>query len=67
MLQVLGYGSIVEIKIKDISFQSMTIFIGHLKNKNTVFLPLGEELGNILKEYLSYRERATRRLFVLSS
>jgi len=60
-------GSIVEIRIKDISFQTMKIFIGHLKNKKTAFLPLGEELGNILKEYLSYRQRESRRLFVLQS
>jgi len=57
--------SIVNIKIKDISFQSKQIFIGHLKNKKTVFLPLGEMMADILKEYLSYRQRRARRLLVL--
>lgn len=60
-------GSIVEIKIKDISFQTMKIFIGHLKSKKTLFLPLGEELGNILKEYLSHRQRTARRLSILQN
>lgn len=58
-------GSIVNIRIKDVSFQTMKIFIGHLKNKKTLFLPLGAELGNILKEYLIHRERTARRLSVL--
>jgi len=62
---MLRLGSIVEIKIKDILFLTKQIFISHLKNKNTVFLPLGDELENILREYLSYRERRTRRLSVL--
>jgi len=60
-------GSIVEIRIKDIMFQTMKIFIGHLKNKKTAFLPLGEEMANILKEYLIHRKRTARRLFVLQS
>ena len=57
--------SVVNIKIKDILFQSREIYIGHLKNKKTVFLPLGEKMAMILQEYLSIRQRRARRLLVL--
>ena len=59
--------SVVNIKIKDVLFHSREIFISHLKNKKTVFLPLGEKLAEILKEYLSIRQRRARRLLVLQS
>lgn len=49
--------TIANIEIRDVKFDIMKIYICHQKNKKAVLFPIGEYMGEILKEYLSFRGR----------
>ena len=48
--------SLINIKIKDIDFDTETINITHTKNRKQLVLPIINELKKVLKEYLRYRQ-----------
>ena len=45
----------LNIKIKDVDFDSGFIFLGTTKNRIQQYIPLAKSLENVLKDYLSYR------------
>lgn len=49
-------GTLRNVKIKDIDFDSDMILFRHMKARNVQYVPMGNEMKRILKEYLSIRE-----------
>ncbi len=43
------------IKIEDLNFDEMMIYLRHVKNRKAYYIPLQKDLGRILQEYLIYR------------
>lgn len=51
----LRVSSVVNIKIKDIDFESQTLNVTHTKNRKPLIIPLNTQIIKILKEYLEQR------------
>lgn len=49
-------GTIVEVKIEDLDFDSNTIILKRLKGRKQYVIPVSRSLAAILREYLSYRK-----------
>lgn len=47
-------GSIVDIKLKDIDFDSNTIIVNRQKNKKPITVPLVKKYKQVLQEYINY-------------
>lgn len=50
------YKTIVNLRIKDIDFESGNILLTRTKNRNSQVIPLDSTLAGILREYLTFRE-----------
>jgi len=51
-------GTIVEVKIEDLDFDSNTIILKKLKGRKQYVIPVSRSLAAILREYLSYRNHS---------
>ena len=49
-------GTVSKLAIGDIDFENRKIALLHTKNKTQYFIPLSNDLGQVLSEYLSYRK-----------
>ena len=49
-------GTIINIKIEDVDFNSSNIILKKLKGRKQYYIPMSKSLENILKEYLIYRK-----------
>lgn len=50
--------SLINIKIRDISFPDDNVNIMHTKNRKALVIPLNSNIISILKEYLTYRQHS---------
>lgn len=49
-------GTLVELKIEDLDFESDVIYLRHMKSRRHKIIPMGSILKEILLEYLKYRK-----------
>lgn len=49
-------GTLVELKIEDLDFESDVIYLRHMKARKQKIIPMGSILKEILLEYLKYRQ-----------
>lgn len=48
--------SLMNIKIKDVSFDTATVMVSVTKNRKPLIIPLNKDILSILREYLKYRQ-----------